>query len=178
MNSSAPSPATGSALDVNALRMALRRVASTVHVAALRGDDGAFFATTATAVTSVSFEPPTLLVCLSRNGTMAEQVSIGRTMTISVLGAEQREVAQACAGKRPQAERESLFRVHDAAPHAMVVADAQASFVCKVAGVTEWGTHRVVFGEVVSAESRAAVDPLVYLDGNYRTVAPLEPSTK
>lgn len=178
MNSSAPSPATAPTPDVNALRLALRRVASTVHVAALRGDDGGFFATTATAVTSVSFEPPTLLVCLSRNGAMAEQVSIGRTMTISVLSTQQREVAQACAGQRPQAERETFFRAHDAAPHAMVVADAQASFVCKIAGVTEWGTHRVVFGEVVAAESRTEVDPLVYLDGNYRTIAPLDPSAK
>jgi flavin reductase len=157
-------------LDLDAHRAALRRIASTVHVVGLRGDDGALFAATATAVASVSFEPPTLLVCVARASAVGERVAVGMTLSLSALDAAQREVAQACAGQRPQAERAAFFREHHAAPAASVVAGALASFICRVAAITEWGTHRVVYGEVLFADCRTPVDPLVYVDGGYARV--------
>ena len=164
---------SGPRFDIDAHRAALRRIASTVHVVGLRGDRGTFFATTATAVASVSFEPPTLLVCLARSSALGERVALGMTLSISALDTAQRDVAQACAGQRPHAERASLFREHGAAPAASVVVGALASFVCTVAAITEWGTHRVVYCEVLLTDCRTPVEPLLYVDGRYAQVEPL-----
>lgn len=154
-------------LDVGFLREALRRVAATVHVVAIRRADGRFFATTATAVVSVSFDPPTLLVCLNRSSMIADAVLREELFTISTLNAAQQDVAQACAGQVAHEQREAFFGGDPKAEGAPVLIGAQAHFVCRRAHAAIHGTHAVVWGEVIEVASRPSIEPLLYLNGAY-----------
>jgi flavin reductase len=154
-------------LDIDALRFSLRRVASTVHVIAVKCADGAFFATTATAVTPVCFDPPTVLVCINKSSAIGSAIEFEETFTINVLGAHQADVAGFCAGGAPHHERESLFDPSERFGKAAVLRDAQAALICRRTSIIPHGTHLVVFGEVIEASYRTEIQPLLYLDGRY-----------
>jgi len=157
----------GFVLRTEDLRRCLRRVASTVHVVAVKCGNGAFFATTATAVVSVSFDPPTILVCLNKASALAEAILDEDAFSISVLTASQQSIARACSGALSHAEREVLFDRWDRLPGAAIVRGAQASLICRRIDSPSRGTHLTVFGEVIDASFRTQVDPLLYLDGHY-----------
>jgi flavin reductase len=169
--STAAFPVAGTQLDVDKHRGGLRRVASTVHIIAVKVEDG-FFATTATAVASVSFDPPTMLVCLNSNSVISRAIERESYFSISVLGAEQQDIAAACAGGIPHAEREKFFEVSSGLFPVPVVRGAEASFVCRRRDISVQGSHFVVFGDVADANFDASVQPLIYLDGAYGSFLP------
>ena len=154
-------------LDIGFLREALRRVASTVHVVALKREDGCFFATTATAVVAVSFDPPTLLVCLNRSSMIAGAILQEDVFTISTLNAGQHDVAKACAGQVEHEKRETFFGRGSKVQNAPVLIGAQAHFVCRRVHAAIHGTHAIVLGETIDVSSRPAIEPLLYLNGTY-----------
>ncbi len=161
------SPKDVNAVDTAALRFSLRRVASTVHVIAVKCDDGSFFATTATAVTSVCFEPPTVLVCINKTSAIRAPIEREGTFTINVLGADQADIAGFCAGGAPHHERETLFDRSGRFGDAAVLRNAQAALICRRASIAHHGTHSVIFGTVIEASYREETRPLLYLDGRY-----------
>jgi flavin reductase (DIM6/NTAB) family NADH-FMN oxidoreductase RutF len=153
-------------VDPVAARQALRTVASTVYVVATRDRDAGFFATTATAVSSVCLDPPTLAVCLNRNGAIAERLREGTLFSVSALTRDQIGIARECAGGIPHHAREKHFEPA-AATGAPVVAGAQAAFVCRCSDTIVRGTHLMVFGSIVDVVSRQSIEPLLYLDAQY-----------
>jgi flavin reductase (DIM6/NTAB) family NADH-FMN oxidoreductase RutF len=155
---------------IDSLRLALRRVASTVYVVAVNDGD-AFFATTATAVTSVSFDPPTVLVCLNRASTIAAAIERSDVFSLNVLRADQARQSQTCAGGASHEERKELFASSGGDHDAALLRDAQASLICRKSMALQCGTHLIVLGEVVEAFHDADVNPLVYLDGKYGAFA-------
>lgn len=150
----------------DSLRLALRRVASTVYVVAVKSEN-AFFAATATAVTSVSFNPPTVLVCLNCSSAIGAATEQSDVFSLSVLKADQASQSQACAGGTSHDERKSHFVPSGGEYDALVLRDAQASLICRKTTAFRCGTHVIVLGEVVDASHDADVNPLVYLDGKY-----------
>lgn len=155
---------------IDSLRLALRRVASTVYVVAVKSE-GAFFATTATAVTSVSFDPPTVLVCINRSSAIGAAIEKGEVFSLNILKADQANESQACAGGASHDERQALFSPCEGEYGAAVLRDAQASLICRRSTTLHCGTHTIVFGEVVDAIHDADVNPLVYLNGKYGSFA-------
>jgi len=153
-------------VDPIAARQALRTVASTVHVIATRAPDAGFFATTATAVTAVCLDPPTLAIFLNRNGAIAEHISVGTLFSVSALTRDQVAIAHACAGGVPHHARERHFEAVNgiAVP---VVAGAQAAFVCRCSDAIVRGTHMVIFGNILDVSKREQIEPLLYLDAQY-----------
>lgn len=156
---------------IDSLRLALRRVASTVYVVATKNGDETFFATTATAVTSVCFDPPTVLVCLNRTSAIGAAIEQNEFFSLSVLKAGQESQSQACAGGASHEERKALFTPHEGEVDAAVLRDAQASLICRRSTTLHCGTHTIVFGEVVDAAYDADVNPLIYLNGKYSAFA-------
>ncbi|MGE4372801.1 MAG: flavin reductase family protein [Xanthobacter sp.] len=156
-----------------AMRQVLRGVAATVHVVAMKREDAAFFATTATAVVSVCLEPPMLALCLNTTGALAKELQEGMLFSVSALTRDQMAVAQDCAGGTPHQDREKFFEPAESTG-APVVSGAQASFACRCTVIVPQGTHVVVFGTVLEAARRECVEPLIYLDARYGGFSPLD----
>src|SRR5918993_3283406 len=78
---------------LHAYRLAMRHVAATVY-AVTTGHRGGRFGILATAVSSLSFDPPSLLVCVNRSASLHGPLACAETFAVNVLGLGNRDVAE------------------------------------------------------------------------------------
>jgi flavin reductase (DIM6/NTAB) family NADH-FMN oxidoreductase RutF len=146
-------------------RAAMRKApASVAIVTAGRGGDA--LGVTATAVTSVSLAPPTLLVCVNRALRLNGAIRAAGRFRISYLSGGQEEIARAFGGTVAGAER---FRIGDwdlEAPYGAQLRAALASMACRLSDSLESGTHSIFIG-CVEAVRLGDGAPLLYCDGCY-----------
>jgi flavin reductase len=148
-----------------AFRSAQRRLASSVAVIT-SGAGREAVGMTATAVTSVSMDPPSLLVCVNRSATLhAEVVRTGR-FRVTYLRSDQLDVARSFGGGRPQAERFATASWAMEGEGGPGLDEALAACVCALEQAVDFGTHTVFIGRVESvADGEGA--PLLYCNGAY-----------
>ena len=150
-------------------RQAMRRVASTVNVISLCVD-GQPMGITATAVSSISMDPPSLLICINRAAAVHAPLESVAWFGVNVLHREQEEIARIFADRRYHAMRFSSGW-HMDCDRPPRLADAQASILCRRIDHHQFGTHSIFIGVVENIAYRADVDPLVYLNGRYGSAA-------
>ena len=153
------------------LRLGLRRLGKAVVViTALH--DGQRWAMTATAVSELSMDPPSLLVCVNRTASLYGPLTAGANFGVNILHADQADICQACFGATKGEERFRLGQWDSAACGTPLLRDAQAGFVCEYQDRIEYGTHAVVIGRVQEVRLSREVDPLIYVDGRFTRVCP------
>jgi flavin reductase (DIM6/NTAB) family NADH-FMN oxidoreductase RutF len=151
------------------MRHAMRRLAQSVVI--LTANDGTSrYAIAATASTSVSMEPPSMLVCVNRNASIYPVLDKQHHFCIIVLGHHHHEISIACSGKT---KGEARFAVGDwqtdtdtGTPY---LADAPASLICVKAEVHAYGSHGIFIGRVKSIRLHGSMTSLVYVNGRYTT---------
>jgi flavin reductase (DIM6/NTAB) family NADH-FMN oxidoreductase RutF len=129
-------------------------------VSAVRGDS--VHATTVNALTSVTTEPPTVIVCLNEASETGAAVAASRRFVINLLRDDQREIAVDCAAKGPGKLAESLAPISGGGVPALN--EALAHLECDVVEVTTAGTHRIFIAEVATARSYDG-SPLTFFRG-------------
>lgn len=157
----------------SAFKAAMRRLAATVTVLSTTAENGGRHGMTATAVTSVSADPPAVLACVNRSAALHAQLGLGRRLCINLLHCSQQRLSEVFAGGM---EGDIRFNEGDWLNNAEGVpylADAQANIFCEIEALHAYGTHSVCIGRVTSAVCRADVAPLVYQDGTYMCTGPL-----
>ena len=149
---------------LDSFRSAMRHVAATVY-AVTTGHGGGRYGILATAVSSLSFDPPSLLVCVNRSASLYAPLANAETFCVNVLGLGNRDVAEHFMTCRAQ----DRFAVGDwEESHGVpVLTTAQSSFVCQRRHCHEFGTHTIFIGELVAAKHRADAAPLTYYDRHY-----------
>ena len=149
----------------DSFKQAMRRVASTVNVITICVD-GEPMGITATAMSSLAMDPPSLLVCVNRAASMHASMEGVTHFGVNVLHRDQEHLAQMFADRSKQALRFATgWDVDCARPPRLT--DAQASLLCRRIDHHQFGTHSIFIGVVEDVTVRPEVDPLVYLDGNY-----------
>jgi len=157
------------------MRDALRRLAKAVVVITCE-QGGTRFAMAATAVSELSMDPPSLLICVNRTASLYAPLSGGANFAVNILHSSHETVSAACSGKlkgEARFEQGQWARSSLGPPY---LEDAQASFVCRNERQVDYGTHGIFIGEVVDVLSHGDVDPLIYVDGRYAVVLPPDPS--
>lgn len=154
-----------------AFRSAMRRFTATVTIisASHAGDRHGM---TATAVTSVSMDPPSLLVCVNRHGRLYDMMAACDRYCVNVLHTAQSEVSRVFA----QANSQERFAHGDWSDHDSVpfLADAQVAIFCRKTLVVPYGSHAVFLGDVTDVKMREEISPLLYQNGNYGVCGPLQ----
>ncbi|MEA3003523.1 MAG: hypothetical protein QOH81_2311 [Sphingomonadales bacterium] len=146
-------------------RQAMRRVASTVNVITICVG-GTPMGITATAMSSISTDPPSLLVCINRTASMHGSMEDVSHFRVNVLHRDQEAVARMFADRRHQALRfADGWTVDCERPPRLF--DAQASLLCRRIDHHRFGTHSIFIGQVEEVTLRDEVAPLVYLNGDY-----------
>lgn len=162
----APVPETPQSPDdlLDAFRSAMRHVAATVY-AVTTGHGGGRFGILATAVSSLSFDPPSLLVCINRAASLHAPLEERRIFCINVLGLSNRDVAEHfMTDSRHDRFAVGEWREEHGVP---VLASAQSSLICRTAHRHDFGTHSIFIGELVAARHRQDATPLTYFDRHY-----------
>jgi len=131
--------------------------------------DGDKYGFTATAVTSVTADPPRLLVCANRSSSTHSKLLQSRCFCVNVLTEDQDKVAMVFAGMGGR----RLDRFADAEwtelmTGAPTLKGAAANFDCVLTETCEQSTHSVLFGDVVAARHRTGVDTLLYGGRRFR----------
>lgn len=154
---------------------ALTRLAKSVVVLTAHWR-GQRLAMTATAVEGLTADPPSMLVCLARNASMAAPLLGRAPFAINLLAGDQ--AAQAARGVAPWRgeERFALGGWNDDPATPPLLAGAQASLVCTPDVVHDYHTHHLVIATVDAVQvddgPGGRVDPLIYAGGGYRTLGP------
>jgi len=158
-------------------RNGMRRLGGAVNIVT-SAYDGVFAGLTATAVTSLSAEPPRLLCCINRAGATYETISKGRCISVNVLGAQQKKLAMRFAGMdgEPETERFSSEVWGVGVSGAPFYKEALVSFDCEVESVLDAGSHGIVIGNILEIRLNETSEdtPLCYIDGNWATMSALK----
>jgi flavin reductase (DIM6/NTAB) family NADH-FMN oxidoreductase RutF len=144
-------------------REAMSRVAGHVHVIATGGSAG-LSGVTATAVTSVSDAPPSMLVCLNAGSRTLEHIRANGRFSINTLPASMEALARVFAGEGglTGAQRFRAEDGWDMSARSPRLRQAMASFDCAVTDVTDVGSHVILIGRVEAAHAGDDVPPLMY----------------
>lgn len=151
-----------------ALREVMARFATGITVLTACGPHG--HGMTANAFSSLSLDPPLVLCCVARAARMHTAITSAGTFAVSMLGAEQRDLAKYFADwHRPTglAQFDSVDWTEGARTGAPLLDGALAWLECRVTDTFEGGDHSIFVGEVLAASRGDAQDCLVFFDGGY-----------
>lgn len=163
MTESAEQPIQDPAELLDAFRMAMRHVAATVY-AVTTSHQGQRYGILATAVNSLSFDPPSLLACVNRSASLHGPLLASGVFAVNVLGQGNRDVATRFTDPGQDRFAGSDWQELAGVP---VLADAQSSFVCRLAHAHVFGTHSIFVGELLAAHHRQDAAPLTYFDRQF-----------
>jgi crotonobetainyl-CoA:carnitine CoA-transferase CaiB-like acyl-CoA transferase len=151
-------------VDTRALRNALGSFATGVTVVTTRDGEGRPRGFTANSFTSVSLDPPLVLVCIAKTAASLESFLAAPFFGISVLGEDQREVSGLFASRDPDKFAKcGWFEGRHGVP---LIAGALGHFTCGRERTVDAGDHVIMIGRVQDF-GHAEGKPLGYFRGNY-----------
>ncbi|HEY1727123.1 MAG TPA: flavin reductase family protein [Candidatus Baltobacteraceae bacterium] len=150
----------------NNFRDAMRRFPTGVTIVTTL-TDGVPYGFTANAFTSVSADPPMVLVCVNREASAHPMISRSSIFCVNILGIGQEEIAKLFADHARRTDRFEGVARRRAATGAPVIDGCLAFVDCRLAEEHSAGTHTLFLGEVLDC---GATDgrPLGYLNAGYR----------
>jgi flavin reductase (DIM6/NTAB) family NADH-FMN oxidoreductase RutF/DNA-binding GntR family transcriptional regulator len=125
---------------------------------------GRRFGMTASAVASLSLDPPMLIVCINRRAPTCAAVSERGTFAVNILTEDQGTLAERFA--RPRKDKFAGVEVEEGATGAPLLVSALARIECRVAEQVTGGSHTVFLADVVAADT-ARGSPLTYFRGRF-----------
>jgi flavin reductase len=153
----------------DALRHVMGHFVSSVTLITAVSDER-LHAMTATAVSSVSLEPPLILFCVAKISRFHDAVLRAGAWAVSILTAEQEPLAHHFSHRgRPLATQFDNV-TYFSAPRsgAPVLSGCLAWLDCRTHGTYDGGDHTIVVGELLAASRSAAfAAPLAYYRGSY-----------
>lgn len=154
-------------------RDTLARFATGVTVVTTRGQDHSY-GMTANAFSSVSLDPPLVLVCISLSAAGHEMIRRNGVFAVNILGVDQEPLSRFFASKdRPRGRDAFLGIPHREALTGAPILDGVAGFIdCQVHAVHEVGDHLIFIGEARALGYDPEVTPLVFHAGSYAALPP------
>ena len=150
--------------DVMRFRDVMGRLVTGVALVTGRLGDSAH-GLTVNAVSSVSLDPPLVLVCLDRNGNSHDPIIASGAFAVSVLANHHEELAHRFTrGTHP--ERFDGVEFRDGVSGSPVLPGALAWLDCAIRAVHPAGDHSIVVGEVLGCGAGEG-DPLVFFRSEY-----------
>ena len=158
----------GMPVDPNNLRLAMRRWATGVTIVSVEYK-GIQHGMTVSSFTSVSLEPPTVLVSLERIARTHDLVMKAGSFGVTILSTEQQEISDRFAGRKTEYENRFLnLNTHILVSNAPFIDGGLAFFDCRVLSTLDSGTHTLFIGEVLAVQFEEGEHPLLYYNQQYR----------
>src|SRR6266508_4981631 len=153
-------------------RNALGVFATGVTVITTQGVDHPF-GMTANAFSSVSLDPPLVLVCVISGTTGAESIERNGVFAVNILGAEHEPISRYFSAKdRPRGPNAFAEIPHALGTTGAPILEGAAGYLdCRVNAAHEAGDHIIFIGEVMALGYEPDVKPLLFHGGRYRFVS-------
>ena len=160
-------------------RKAMRQLTGGVSViTAGRGRD--ISGMTVTSVSSLSVDPPALIVSINREASSWPLVKRYGFFGVNILTSEQADIAERFAGKAglKGADRFAGVQWTTRASGAPLLAGALAAIDCEVEDIVERHSHAIVIGRVLDVEVSSLTAALAYWQGRYVAIEQDEDAVK
>lgn len=154
-------------------RRALSRFASGVTVVTLKDKDGNPHGITVSAFSSVSLEPPLILVCIDHEAGSHRAFHESKRFVVNILSEEQSDHSNRFASRIP--DKFINIHHHEGLEGIPVLKDALVNLECRLVQDFVAGDHTIFIGEIEQAHVNEG-NPLVYYQGDYRKLV-LEDAT-
>jgi flavin reductase len=147
--------------------------ATGVTVVTTRGEEHAY-GMTANAFSSVSLDPPLILVCVINPSEGAEHITRNGVFAVNILGVDQEPMSRYFASRDRPKGRDAFRDVpHRIAASGSPILEGAAAFMdCRLHATHEAGDHLIFIGEVLELDVREGGTPLVFHGGGYKLLAP------
>jgi flavin reductase (DIM6/NTAB) family NADH-FMN oxidoreductase RutF len=152
--------------DPRTLRDALGCFATGVTVVTCVDDQGRPAGLTVNSFTSVSLDPPLLLVCLHKMAASTAALTIASHFAINVLHTGQQPASITFSTRVEDRFGSTPWSCGEAGPP--ILKDSLCVFECERYGLHDAGDHHILVGQVVKASFDASLDPLLFFRGSYR----------
>jgi flavin reductase len=152
-------------------REAMARLGAAVNIITTDGPAGRT-GFTASAVCSVSDNPPTLLVCMNRRSAQMSAFATNRVLCVNTLSPQHQELARTFAGQAglDMEDRFLAAAWHVLATGAPVLDEAVVAFDCRITDITEVGTHNVFLCAVEGTRLGSIEEGLIYFGRTYHRI--------
>lgn len=155
---------TTSVIDATQFRHALSRFGSGVTVVTSRDAEERDYGMTVSAFSSLSLDPPLVLVCIDESATWHSVLPDATHFNVHILGAEQEAISRRFASER--ADRFVDVPHSRNASGLVMLTGVLALLECRITARHRAGDHTIVVGEVERCEVRDG-EPLLYFNGGY-----------
>ncbi|MBL8454171.1 MAG: flavin reductase [Zoogloea sp.] len=163
-------------VSIDLFRDGMARLAGAVNVITTDGPQG-FAGITATAVCSVTDQPPTLLTCVNRNSYAHGFFSGNGVLCVNVLAADQQHLAQLFADRNiSMPERRARVSAQTLETGSPALDGALVSFDCRIVQQQGLGSHDLLICEVQAVKAGDAATGLTYFLRNYHPVGSATPA--
>lgn len=153
-------------------RQAMGHFATGVAIVTSLDAEGRPVGTTANAITSLSLDPPLVLVCFAHRSNTLRAVRDHAAFAINILAAEHRELSASFARPGPADPVWDRIGHRDGATDSPCLHDALATLECVVEQRIPGGDHEIVVGRVIDVGlGGCAGAPLVFYRGEYTSLA-------
>ncbi|GGV45118.1 flavin reductase family protein [Streptomyces griseoflavus] len=169
-------PWTAAAGDATRLRRAFGTFATGVTVVTAGGASPRGM--TANSFTSVSLDPPLVLLCVGRDAGMYRSLAETDRFAVSVLASGQEDVARYFASRsRPAGAQQfdAVGSLPGRESDAPLIAGAAAHFECATWRTYDGGDHAIFLGRVLALDEAPGREPLVFHGGRFRQLADRAP---
>lgn len=157
------------AVTSDAFRATLSKFPSGVTVVTARSADGERIGLTVSAFSSLSLDPPLVLVCLDHATKSLQAYTEGPGFCINILAHDQAEISNAFGFPNESSPFQSCEYI-DGLFGSTIIKGALASIECAWHAVHPGGDHAILVGSVERVTRRDDADPLLYFDGGYTTL--------
>jgi flavin reductase len=161
--------AIGASLDVASRDLfikGMRQVANSVAVVTTSGEAGRHGATVS-AFSSVSADPPQILVCLRSASRIATAVNANNLFCLNVLSHQHPHLAERFSGSHDSAVSDRFHGVELHEADGWVVLSGATAFCCSISDRMTAGTHTIFIGHVQHLRT-SSDEPLTYHQGRFR----------
>lgn len=164
-------------MDKAKYRNGMARLAAAVNLIATDGEAGRH-GFTASAVCSVSDQPPTLIVCMNRQTRTNNHFKDNGVLSVNVLRSEHEQLSGLFAGGAASSQaRFAAAQWTTLSTGAPVLKGASVCFDCVVGQSIEVGTHTVFICTVIDMTVNDCADALVYFNRQYHRIPELATSS-
>ncbi len=146
------------------LRQAFGKFPTGVTVVTSRTPQGQPIGFTANSYTSVSLDPPLLLVCLAKTSSNLAHFEQAGSFAVNILSDQQRDVSNRFASKVADRFAETDWR--EGSRQTPILNDTSAWFDCTTDNVVDAGDHIILIGQIQDF-GMSDENPLAYLNGHY-----------
>ncbi len=152
-------------------KLAMRRFPAAVTVVT-SADHTRRHGMTATAVTSLSLDPPSLVVCVNQATLLHDIMLLARRFCVNLLRRDQAALSAAFSGAVAPGSRFELGEWSVSTEGISYLKSAQINIFCKKAAAVPYGTHTIFIGEAERVDVHGPADPLIYQDATYCSSVP------